>query len=122
MPVSNIFQSGFFGFINRCQGSECRCQVYGFQSGFLVLLIGVKDLSAAVKYIDSKWFLVLLISVKGSECRCQSIWIPKWIFGFINFSFKRLKKLESSQLRISSNVAVNHVMQESFGIKLLINN
>ena len=56
-----------FGFINesedRCQGSEYQCQVYGFQSGFLVLLMkvrtGVKDLSTGVKYMDSKvdfWF------------------------------------------------------------------
>ena len=38
------------------------------------------------------------------------------------FLFEHFKKIESSQLMISLNEAVNHIMQESFGINLLINN
>ena len=43
MPVSSIWiPKWILGFINRCKGSECRCQVYGFQSGFFVLLMKVR--------------------------------------------------------------------------------
>ena len=41
VPVSSIWipKRIFWFYSYRCQGSEYRCQVYGFQSGFLVLFV-----------------------------------------------------------------------------------